>query len=74
MEIPHLSVSTIRSFDDHVPVVDKIKVSIFFHLRYNMEVFLDNESEFFIHLSFSWFTFPFINVDNVPLLVEAVVS
>jgi hypothetical protein len=38
-----------------------------------MEVLLNDKSELFIHLSFSWFTFPFINVDDVPLLMKTIV-
>jgi hypothetical protein len=32
MEIPHLSVSSIWSLDDHVSVVDQVKISVLFHL------------------------------------------
>jgi hypothetical protein len=74
MEVPHLGVSTIRSLDDHVSVIDEIKVSVLFHLRDNVEVFLDNKSVFFVHFTFDWITLPFINVDNVPLLMKSVVS
>jgi hypothetical protein len=74
VEVPHLGISSVWSLNDHVSVVDQIKVSVFFHLRDNMEVFFNNESIFFIELSFSWFSLPFINVDDVPLLVKPVVS
>jgi hypothetical protein len=39
-----------------------------------VEVFLNNESEFLIEFSLSWFSLPFINIDDVPLLVKSVVS
>jgi len=39
-----------------------------------MEVFLDNETELFIHFTLAWFTFPFVNIDDVPLLMKTVVS
>jgi hypothetical protein len=74
MEVPYLSISSVWSLDDHVPVIDEIKVSVFSHLGDNVEVFLNNESEFFIHLSFFRLSFPFINVDDVPLLVKTIVS
>jgi len=74
MEIPNLSISSIWCLDNHVSVVDKIKVSVFFHLWYNMEIFLDNETELFIHFTLAWFTFPFVNIDDVPLLMKTVVS
>jgi hypothetical protein len=32
MEVPDLSLSSVGSLDDHISVVDKIKVSVFFHL------------------------------------------
>jgi len=74
MEVPYLSISSVWSLNDHVSVVDQIKVSVLFHLRYNVEVFFNNKTVFFIELSLYWFTLPFINVDNVPLLVKTIVS
>jgi hypothetical protein len=74
MEVPNLGVSSVWSLDNHVSVVDKIEVSILFQLRNNMEVFFYNESEFLVHFSFSGLTFPFIDVDDVPLLMNAIVS
>lgn len=74
MEIPNLCVSTIWSFDDHVSVVNQIKVSVFFHLGNNVEVFFNNKSELFIELSLFGFSFPFINIDDIPLLVKSIVS
>jgi hypothetical protein len=32
VEVPNLGVSSIWCLDDHVSVVDQIKVSVFFHL------------------------------------------
>jgi len=74
MEVPNLSVSSIWCLNDHISIVDKVKIPVFFHLRNNMEVFLNNESEFFIHLSLLWFWFPLIDIDDVPLLVKTIVS
>jgi len=31
------------------------------------------ETELFIEFSLSWFTFPFVSVDNIPLLVDSIV-
>jgi len=42
MEIPNLGLSSIGSFNDHVSVVNEVKVSVLLHLRYNIEVFVDN--------------------------------
>jgi hypothetical protein len=36
----------------------------------DVEWSLNIESESFIELSLSWFSLPFINIDNVPLLVK----
>jgi len=35
-----------------------------------MEWSFDVESEFFIEFSLCWFTLPFVNIDNVPLLMD----
>jgi hypothetical protein len=39
-----------------------------------MEVFLNNQSEFIVHLTFLRILFPFVNIHNVPLLVKTIVS
>jgi hypothetical protein len=44
------------------------------HLRYNVEVSFNIETEVFIVFSLDWFSWVFIGVDDVPLLVETVVS
>jgi hypothetical protein len=74
MEIPFLSTSTVCNFDNHVSVIDQIKISSAWQFRYNVEVSLNIESELLIELSFSWLTLPLVNVDNVPLLVDSSVS
>jgi hypothetical protein len=70
VEVPDLGSSAIWNLDDHVPVVDKVEISVVWKLRYNVEVSLYIKTESFIELSFSWLTLPFINVDNVPLLMD----
>jgi len=39
----------------------------------NVEVSLNNQTEFLIELSLSGFSLPLISIDNVPLLVDTVV-
>ena len=65
-----MGLSTIWCLDDHVSVVDEIKVSSVWELGDNVEVSLDIESESVTELSLSWLTLPFISIDNVPLLVD----
>jgi hypothetical protein len=72
MEVPHLSVSSIGGFEDEVSVVDQIEISVWFHLSYNVEWSFDVQAKLFVKLSFSWFSFPFIGIDNVPLLVKTI--
>jgi hypothetical protein len=72
VEIPSLSVSSIWNLDDHVSIVDQIEILVVRKLRYDVEVFLDNESELFVHFSFAWFSLPLISIDNIPLLVDSI--
>jgi hypothetical protein len=74
MEVPDLGPSSILSLDHHVPVVDKIKVSVRFQFRYNVEISFNIESEFFVQLSLGWFLWVFISIDNLPSLVNFSVS
>jgi hypothetical protein len=39
-----------------------------------MEVFFNNKSEVFVELSLFGFLLPFINIDNIPLLMKSIVS
>jgi hypothetical protein len=73
MEVPDLGSSTVWNLNDHVSIVNEIEISVVWHFRNNVEVSLNIESESLIELSFLWFTFPFINIDNVPLLVNFIV-
>ena len=72
MEVPDLSVSAILSLDDHVSVVDQIEVSVFIQLRDDVEWSFDIESEFLIEFSLLWFLWVFININDIPLLVDSV--
>jgi hypothetical protein len=65
-----LSLSTISSLDDHVSVVDKIKISIVWHFRNEVEISFDIETEFLIEFTLGGLSFPFINVDDIPLLMD----
>jgi hypothetical protein len=40
-------------------------------LRDNVEWSFDVETELFIQFSLSWFSLPFISIDDVPLLVDS---
>jgi hypothetical protein len=70
MEVPFLGISTVWSLDDHVSVVDQVKVFVTWQLRNNVEVSFDIESELLVEFSFLWFSLPFVNIDNVPLLID----
>ena len=70
IEVPFLSISTISSLDNKVLVVDQIEVSVFFQLRNNVEWSLNKETEVFVKFSLLWFLWIFINIDDVPLLVD----
>jgi len=39
-------------------------------LRDNVEWSLNIESKSFVELTLSWFSFPFIRIDNIPLLIK----
>jgi len=70
VEVPDLSSSTVWNLDDHVSVIDQVKVSVIWEFGDNIEVSLNIETESLIELSLSWFALPFIDVNNVPLLVN----
>jgi hypothetical protein len=70
MEVPDLSLSSIWCLNDHVSVVDQVKISVLWQFRDNVEVSLYIESEFLVEFSLDWLTLPFIYIDNVKLLVD----
>jgi hypothetical protein len=72
VEVPDLGSSAVWNLDDHVSVVNEIEISVVWQFRNNVEISLNVKSESLIELSFSWLTLPFINVDDVPLLVDSI--
>jgi hypothetical protein len=67
MEVPDLSLSSIWSLDDHVPVIDKVEISIAWHSRDNIEISFNIESELLVQFSLSWLII-LIYINNLPLL------
>jgi hypothetical protein len=65
-----LGVSSIWSLNDKVSVVDQVKVSMRCQCCNNVEISFDIKSKSFIELSFSWFTLPFVSIDDIKLLVD----
>jgi hypothetical protein len=70
VEVPNLSSSSVRDLDDHVPVVNEIKISVIWELRNNMEVSLNVKSELLVELSLGWFFLILVNIDDFPSLVD----
>jgi hypothetical protein len=70
VEVPSLGASSIWCLDNHIPVVDEIEVSMRWQLSDNVEVSFNIETKVCVELSFYWFSFPFISIDNIPLLVK----
>jgi hypothetical protein len=70
MEVPDLSLSSILNLNDHVSVVDQIEISIAWQFGDNVEVSFNVESKPFIEFSLDWLTLPFINIDDIKLLVD----
>jgi hypothetical protein len=73
MEVPDLSPSSIWCLNDHVSVVDKVKISSTWQCRDDIEISFDVETELFIQLSLLWLRV-LVNIDNLPLLSEILVS
>jgi hypothetical protein len=73
VEIPNLSFSTVCNLDNHVPVVDQVEVSVLWKLRDNIEISLNIETESLVELSLGWLSLPFINVDDIPLLMNLII-
>jgi len=73
VEIPDLSVSTIWSFEDHVSVVNEIKVSVVLHFRNDVEWSLNVKSELLVEFSLLWILWILISIDEVPLLFKSIV-
>jgi len=73
IEPPGLSLLAILCLDDHLSVVDSFEVSVSSKSRDNVEWSFNVKSEIFVEFSLSWFTLPFISIDNIPLLVDSVI-
>jgi len=72
MEVPDLGSSTIWCLDDHVSVVDQIKISSASKFRNNVEISFNIKTNVFIHLTLGWLLV-LIDIDDFPLLSEFVV-
>ena len=70
IEIPNLCSSSVSNLDNHVSVVNNIKVSSRSHMCDNMEISLNVETEVFVELSLGWFSLPLIMIDNIELLIN----
>jgi len=70
MEIPDLSLSAISNLDDHVSVVDQVKISAIWELGYDVEVSLNVKSELLVELTLGWLLLIFININDFPSLVD----
>jgi hypothetical protein len=71
IEVPDLSLEGVWCLDYKVSVVDNIKISVVWKLRNNEEISLNIETEVFVEFSLGWFSWIFIGIDNVPLLVKS---
>jgi hypothetical protein len=67
VEVPNLCFSTVSSLYNEVSVVDQIKISVWSHLWYNIEVSFDVKSEVLVKFTLLWL-FVFINIDDLELL------
>jgi hypothetical protein len=70
IEPPDLSLLSISSLDNHVSIVDDLKISSWTQSWNNMEWSFDVKSKFFIEFTLGWLTLPFVNEDNIPLLMD----
>jgi hypothetical protein len=70
MEVPDLSISTIWYLNDHISVVDQVKVSVSRQCRLNVEWSFNIETEVFIEFTLLWLLWILISIDDVPLLVN----
>ena len=73
VEVPDLLSSSIVNLNGHVSVVEDFEESVVWELGDDVEVSFDVESEFLVVLSLSWFSLPFVSVDDIPLLVDLAV-
>jgi hypothetical protein len=71
MEVPDLSLSSILSLDNHVSIVDQVKISSAWHSRDNVEISFNEKTVLLVEVSFLWL-FVLIKIDNLPLLSELI--
>jgi hypothetical protein len=71
MEVPDLSSSLVGCLDHKVSIADQVKISSWGQGWDNVEVFINDKTEVFVHLSLGWLSLPFINIDDIPLLVDS---
>jgi hypothetical protein len=71
VEVPCLCSLGVRCLDGKVSAVDQFKISVVWQLGDNEEVSLNIETEVLVELSSGWFSLPFINIDDVPVLVDS---
>jgi len=69
MEVPLLSVSTISDLNNKV-IANKIKVSVLWQLRNDIEWSFNIEAELLVIFSLLWFFWIYISIDHIPLLVN----
>jgi hypothetical protein len=70
VEVPNLCSSSIWNLNDHVSIVDQVKISVVWQGRNDVEVSFNIEAELFVELTLSWFLLVLINIDDSPSLVN----
>ena len=70
VEVPNLGSSSISNLDDHVSVIDQVKVSSLWKLRDNVKISLNVKSELLVELTLSWLLLVLVNIDYLPSLVD----
>lgn len=71
---PDLSVSWVSCFYNHSHIGDEIKVLVWVHVGNNVEWSFNIETELFIQFSLLWLFWPFISIDDFPLLTNGTSS
>jgi hypothetical protein len=72
VEVPDLGSSTVWNLNDHISVVNKIKISVIWKCWNDVEVSFNIESKSVIELSLGWLTLPLINIDDIKLLIYGI--
>jgi hypothetical protein len=70
IEVPELSASSISCLDDHVSVIDQVKIFVGWKLGDNVEWSFNIEAKVFAQLSLNRFFLPFILIDDVKELLD----